>query len=262
MTKRKFIRRVIISTILILIVIAANIVRNNTMVKSVDVTVDYNNSEALVSSETLQRELMKAMPTLGSIKVKEVKTHDVAKIVAQSPYIEKVDTYISISCKVKIKAYQRQPILHVFYYDDEFYLDDKGIYIPTSTEGTANVMVGSGHFKQKYKQKIQGLDIEKMIVDSVQKDYDITKMWQIAKYLYDNEQYRSLFDQIYVNRANDIELVPKMGNHIVCVGDANDIEEKMKYLYALYKEAFPRIGWNKYKYIDLTYKGQAICRKR
>lgn len=56
-------------------------------------------------------------------------------------------------------------------------------------------------------------------------------------------------------------MVPRVGSQIVVLGTTDDYKKKMERLKKLYVSGFSKVGWNKYKKIDLTYDNQAVCTK-
>ena len=60
----------------------------------------------------------------------------------------------------------------------------------------------------------------------------------------------------------DIELIPRVGNHTIVFGDANQIESKFEKLIVFYNKGLSNTGWNEYSVINLKYEGQVVCTKR
>jgi cell division protein FtsQ len=57
-------------------------------------------------------------------------------------------------------------------------------------------------------------------------------------------------------------MVPKVGDHVVELGDANDLDGKFANLVAFYRKGMPRAGWDTYSKISLKFKGQVVCTKK
>ena len=90
-----------------------------------------------------------------------------------------------------------------------------------------------------------------------------------------NELWRNQIEQINVLPDKGIELVPRVGNHIIYVGYLPEtnligkrekdiqtfIQRKMTRLESFYKYGLSQAGWNKYSYINLEFDNQIICKK-
>jgi cell division protein FtsQ len=77
--------------------------------------------------------------------------------------------------------------------------------------------------------------------------------------LRENSFWNAQIEQINVLKDNDIELIPRVGDHIIYLGKIDNFEEKLKRLMIFYKDGLNKIGWNKYKRINLEYDNQIIC---
>jgi len=58
-----------------------------------------------------------------------------------------------------------------------------------------------------------------------------------------------------------VELVPRVGNHIIFLGKLDDYQRKLHKLETFYQKAVKTVGWEKYARVDLEYDGQIICTK-
>ena len=62
--------------------------------------------------------------------------------------------------------------------------------------------------------------------------------------------------------ALKIVLVPRIGNHIIEIGKADNLEKKLAKLEEFYKEGLSKVGWNKYNKINIEFDKQVICTKK
>ena len=90
-----------------------------------------------------------------------------------------------------------------------------------------------------------------------------------------NELWKNQIVQINVLPDRGVELVPRIGNHIVYIGQlpetkyvnmrqkliADYVNKKMDRLEKFYKYGLSQAGWNKYKYINIEFDNQIICKK-
>lgn len=242
-------------------VVLVNVMRANSQVKGIKVVIDYGDNPKMVSEKAIRREILKQIPTLESYLVKQVSCEDVSEAVGKNPFVERNNVSINVGGRIIVKCVQRTPIARIFYDEKEFYLDRKGVCVPLSTMGSKDVVVVSGDFHQKIRDNYVSLNVADMVDDSVRGNFDIVNVWKMVSYLYENPKYGVLFDQVYIDKARDIHLVPKLGDHTILVGDAEDLEQKLHNLWVLYKDGFSKVGWDEYSEINLKYKDQVICTK-
>jgi cell division protein FtsQ len=98
----------------------------------------------------------------------------------------------------------------------------------------------------------------------------------LTKALMENPLWRNQIEQINVLSDLGIELVPRVGDHIIYVGSlpmtkyiderpklvSDFINKKLTRLEKFYKYGLSQAGWNKYSYINLEFDNQIICKKR
>lgn len=84
----------------------------------------------------------------------------------------------------------------------------------------------------------------------------------IARIINKDEFWGSQIEQIYFNDNRHITMVPRVGNHIIEFGEAQDIEDKFEKLYTFYKNGMNRIGWNKYSKLNIEYGNKVICTQK
>ena len=100
------------------------------------------------------------------------------------------------------------------------------------------------------------------VADSIYYDSLLTNLYRLAMYITHDKFLKAQIDQIYVNESGEFELVPRVGNQLIILGSADDLEAKFKKLFAFYKYGLNKIGWNKYNTINLKYKNQVLCSKQ
>lgn len=85
----------------------------------------------------------------------------------------------------------------------------------------------------------------------------------------------NLVEQINILPDQNVEIVPRIGNHIVLLGKlpenidrkkrekaiAEFFNHKMTRLEKFYRYGLSEVGWNKYSYINIEFDNQIICRK-
>ena len=61
-----------------------------------------------------------------------------------------------------------------------------------------------------------------------------------------------------MNQQQEIELIPRVGNQRILLGDADSLDNKFRNLYIFYKQALPRAGWGTYRTINIKYANQVV----
>lgn len=239
--KKNQIISIIVLALLALLVLAANMWRRHQQVKGVRVDIDYCGSDTLVTAQQVESLIIDSIPGLLSKQLREVDVAQVEHVVATSPYLYDCKATKSIGGNVMAFASQRRPIIRVCA-SEEYYLDATGRRLPCSSVGSCDVIVASGHIPAKGKGQ--------------------KEVWTLAAYLDSHPDLSPLFDQIYRDAKGDLYLTPKLGNHLVQVGNVERLDDKFHNLIAFYTRGLPQVGWDKYSQVSVKYRGQVVCTKR
>jgi len=155
--------------------------------------------------------------------------------------IAEVQAYKTPSGKIKLEITQKIPVIRILSAKGSYYIDNRGGYMPLSTRYTAHVPVASGYIEREFAE---------------------TQLYEFACFLEENEFWNDQIDQIYVRSADDVELIPRVGGHHVILGSFMDYREKLENLQLFYRQVIPKMGWDKYSVINLSFRDQIVCTKK
>lgn len=95
---------------------------------------------------------------------------------------------------------------------------------------------------------------------------DFSKLITFVKWMESDDFRRSEIVQITARRTAsgelELELTPRSGNFTILFGSPDDAERKFDKLFRFYREGLSRAGWDRYKTIDLRFRGQIVCSER
>jgi len=238
--------------------------QKNIKCKKISIYIDSQNAK-FVAKEDIKSMIYQMQGNIIKKHLSDINIKQIEKKINQNPYIDKADAYSNINGTVKIDVTQRKPIMRIINNRGEsFYLDNYGHKMPLNNKYTARVIIASGNIK---KQSYPHLTDKKYPPQANKKDStlirqsEIYKLYSLAKYIHSSEFWQAQISQIYINKSDEIEFIPYIGNHIVIFGDIDNMKEKFENLFAFYKQEFNNIARNKYKSINLKYKNQIICSK-
>ncbi len=197
-------------------------------------------------------------------RLDSINLNNIENIVLKNQSIEEVIAYKTIDGKVKINVSQRKPIVRILNYNGEsYYLDEKGYVMSLSKNYTSRIVVALGKINEPYNlRKDINFAKKDSTLDDITKQSELYNIYTLAKYINDNKFLRALIDQIYINNDNEIELITKINPSVIKLGTIDNYKKKFKKLIIFYKNGLPKLGWNKYKSINLKYKNQVVCEKR
>ena len=243
--------------VLAVLVVVANVNRSRSAVRGIEVSIRYGKTPPLVDDQTVRDSILAAVPALLQHSVGGVDRDAVVQAASRVPYLSDVSASVSVSGQVVVRAKQRRPIVRLYYAGREFYLDAEGCLMPASNLGSCDVLVAGGDFRMPVPA-----DSLWTVAATAAGNRQLADLWRVACFLDSESKYGDLIDQLYVERDGDLLMVPKLGNHVVELGDADNLEEKFANLLSFYRKGMPRAGWDTYSRISLKYRDQVVCTKR
>lgn len=177
--------------------------------------------------------------------MKDVNTKKIEEAVRKNDFVSKVECYKSANDKLCVKVELRTPIMYVVPDgQDGYFIDVQGKIIPNKNY-VENLIIASGNIDERYAS---------------------TRLAEFGQFLSTNEFWNNQIEQIYVQKNKKgehiVELIPRVGDHIVSLGTIDDYERKLRKLKTFYEKAMSTVGWNKYAKVDLKYGDQIICTKK
>ena len=170
----------------------------------------------------------------------QVSGRKIEEALLQNPLVESAQCYKTQTGRVFIALSQRLPVVRVKADNGEdYYVDTHGNIMP-NTQYASDLVVVTGHVSRKYAKSVLSV---------------------VGNYLIQNKMWRAETEQLNVLADGSIELIPRVGDHIVFLGQPTDIEKKLSRLEKFYKYGLSKAGWNKYSYISLEFDNQIICKK-
>ena len=171
-----------------------------------------------------------------------IRTKTLEQALSKHPLIDEVECYKTPSGKLCIEVTQRIPILRVMSANGEnYYLDNKGTVMPPDAKCVAHRAIVTGN---------------------VEKSFAMKDLYKFGVFLHNNKFWDAQIEQIHVLPDQNIELVPRVGDHLVYLGKLENFEDKLARLKEFYKKGLNRVGWNKYSRISVEFGNQIICTKR
>jgi cell division protein FtsQ len=170
-------------------------------------------------------------------------------LLEDNDWIKDAQLYFNNQDVLHIIILEREPVARVFTTDgNSFYLDEGMTRMPLSDKKSAKVPVFTGFFEnENYSQK-----------DSAMlNDIKIT-----AVFILTDSFWMSQVAQIDITETGNFEMIPTVGNHLIKLGNGENIEKKFDRLFIFYKEILSKAGFEKYPVIDVQYTGQIVATKK
>ena len=197
-----------------------------------------------------------------SQKIRDIDTYKIEKRLQNHMAVANANVYISIDGRLVIELNQRKPILRVFGDKHSFYIDSRGKIMPLSPKFTAHVPIATGNVNFDYYKLLDITNQPEDDIDSTHIPSPYFDLYKLATYLDRHPFWSAQIEQLYVDKESELELIPRVGNHTIVLGEVYNLDSKFNKLMLFYKEGLSKTGWNEYKTINLKFKNQVVCTKR
>lgn len=190
--------------------------------------------------------------------VKQIHVEDIEHRISELRELRVAEVYFSIDGTLNVYVDQRNPVMRVmpdeggdYFVDDEgFIFRKRNLYNPR-----LHIVGGNIHITSAMLDTLSVLDTN--IKNTILKD-----VFHFVGFLNSNSFWSAQIDQVYVDGRNQIDLIPRVGNHRIHLGTFENYEGKLRNLAAFYDKVLPEVGWNKYSTINLEFRDQIVCKRR
>ena len=228
---------------------------NHTPCNKVSIDIADNATSGFIDTKIIKDRLQKSGIYPIGKEMCKIDTRRIEDMLNKSPFVQTANCYKTEGGHVYISVTQRMPVIRIKADNgDDYYVDDNDCVMPT-THYTSDLIIATG---------------------SINRWYATNYLSPLGRVIMANEMWGNLIEQINVLPNRNIEIVPRIGDHIVHLGSLPDCKDrterfnaiqkfmdvKMKRLLKFYKYGLSEVGWNKYSYIDIEFDNQIICRKK
>lgn len=209
--------------------------------KGIQLVVKDSVNHGFITSREIYQYLNKRNISVKGKHLSQINTREIEECIASYPLVDNVECFISPSGKVGIEIIPRIPLLRVMNtLGDNFYVDCKGYFMPVSSEA-AYVPVVTGN---------------------ADRSFVASELVELGIYIAGNSFWRAQIEQINITSRHEIELVPRVGDHVLFLGKPGGYNEKFDRLKLFYTQGLNKVGWNKYSRISVEFSNQIICTKK
>ena len=255
-SKRLFIASDVILAIYLVFVFTSFDRKNESkaICSKVNIEIADDATSGFIDTKVIKKRLQKAGAYPIGKPLNTVNTRAIEEMLRTSPFVKTAECYKTEGGTVYISVTQRMPVIRIKADNgDDYYVDDNDCIMPRSNY-TSDLIIATG---------------------SINRRYATTCLSPLGKTIMQNDLWKNLVEQINILPDQNVEIVPRIGNHIVLLGKlpegidrkkreeaiADFFNHKMERLEKFYRYGLSEVGWNKYSYVNIEFDNQIICRK-
>ena len=260
---------------------------------------DSTATSRLVSGEIVEKQLKKRGFKLVGESVSDVEFLAIKEQIEKNDFIERADIYTTLSGVMHIDITQRKPVMRLLVNGYNSYITSSGYIFRTPKESAYYTPVITGTFRpltspqfegsteefykaelKRLREKRAALLTSKSSPENIAKAQqrlrkrearvtarhdDLTRLTAFVQQIGNDDFWRAEVVQFVADTTSmgrlSLRLIPRSGGHTIEFGELEDIEAKMARLEKFYEEGLTKLGWDRFKTIDIRYDKQVICRE-
>ena len=208
-------------------------------------------NESFIEQKDVSALLVEKFGELEGRTLESIPIHQIEQDLRQIPYVFSAIVTIDMDGLLVVRVKQREAVVRIINNDGlDFYIDEQGHKMPVSLKYVPRVPVVNGFISEPYDGTL----------DST-KSQLVADVFKTAQFISSDSLWSSQVVQLYVNESQDIELVPRVGDQRIILGNADSLERKCEKLLLFYRKIVPKTGIRAYKSVNLKYAGQIVCER-
>lgn len=240
---------------------------------AVNIVVTDSGKRKTVSPETVREWLERDSVRLEGSPLRQVNTGRITGLIGSNPYVAGVKTWVEQNGALNIEVSQREPVMRFITEDGyDFYVSHDYWILPSQPGKGQYVPVVTGRFGLPFGRGWFG-NLEDALEWAEKKSDEnylfLVKLINFVNLTNDDPFWRDEIVQFAVMRQDgapawkepEIELVPRVGNHVIAMGAPDGAAEKLAKLRLFYDNVLAYEGWDAYKTINIKYNNQIVCTK-
>lgn len=207
----------------------------------VRVTIEKGVVEGFLTPDEVKRMLVERQLYPVGKSMSSVDLRTMEESLLSNELIEDAECYKAQNGTVDINIRERVPVVRVMANNGaDYYVDSQG-HTLQNTGYSCNAIVATGHIDPRYSQHV---------------------LAPIGQMVMTDEFWRNQIVQFNVLSDSTLEMVPRVGNHIIYIGEPVNVAKKLDRLRKFYRYGLSEAGWNKYSRISVEFDNQIVCKKR
>lgn len=197
-----------------------------------------------------EREILKAISSATGGRIKDASLtsfdlHELEEILKKNVWIRDAELWFDSKEILHVTVMERDPVARVFTTKGKsFLIDATSLRMPLPVSKSPRLPVFTN-----FPDKARLSDKDSVLLHGIR---------NLAGFIMNDPFWMAQVAQVDITPKRDFEIVPVVGNHIIRLGDANEIEKKFNRLFVFYKQVITKTGFDKYSTIDVQYDGQVV----
>jgi cell division protein FtsQ len=190
--------------------------------------------------------LLKANGLVIGQPIETIDLKSLEETLKRDKWIANAELFFDNNQVLRVKVEEKTPVARIFTVGgSSFYIDSACRKLPLSEKLSARIPMITNFPSDK--SRLSKPDSE--LLASVK---------QLAMFIQADDFWKAQVAQVDIT-PDGFEIVPTVGNHVIVLGDGDELQQKFDKLFSFYKQVWTKVGFEKYEKIDVRFAGQVVA---
>lgn len=247
----------LIVIVLLVLLVFVKSEQDKALVKNVPIKVDTRIGDPFMDRHDVENLVYTRLDTLKGKVIGSVKLDEVENLLELEPSVKNAEVYKGMEGDVHIDVELKRVIARLKPdTTNGFYIDESGAIMPWVAKYTPRVLTVTGHL-EKYNRFVKDTLIDE---DITAHSKLIADVYALAKVVEGDKYWKAQIGQVYIEQSGDAVIIPLAGDQEFIIGDLKNCEEKLNRMKIFHQEIAQKVGWDKYKVVNLKFDNQIVCK--
>jgi len=191
-----------------------------------------------VTNETVSKLLIQNYGGGKNVAKETLDLNRLENALKSNPMIKSAEVYVTINGTINAEIKQKTPVARVST-DEFYYIDDRGFYMPLSSNYSARVPLVTGAIDKS----------------------NLNNIFRIASKIRDDPFLKTNVIEIHQSEDRMLYLKMRQYKFLVQLGDLKAVDKKINNLKAFYQKNIKERTLNNYSKVNLQFGNQVVCTK-
>lgn len=227
------------------------------LVKEVPIKVDTRIGDPFMDRHDVENLVYKRLDTIEGKAIGNVQLNEVENLLELEPSVKNAEVYKGMEGDVHIDVELKRVVARLKPdTTNGFYIDETGGLMSWVAKYTPRVLTVTGNLS-KYNRFVKDSLIDENLMEHSKLIADVYALAQIVE---KDSYWKAQIGQVYIEDNGDAVIIPLAGDQEFILGDLSDCEEKLNKMKIFHQEIAQKVGWEKYKVVNLKFENQIVCK--
>jgi len=239
----------IIGSGMVILLAAAMRKQKNARCRDYSIVIKSEQGSSFINEKDVQQMLATTNSLIKGQPISSFNLNGMEQLLEKNEWVEDAELYFDNKDVLHIVVTEREPLARIFTTaGNSFYIDGAAKKISLSDRMSARVPVFTS-FPEKKKLS----NSDSLLLNDVR---------SMAQFISNDPFWMAQVAQIDITPERNFEMIPVVGNHVIRLGNGENLDQKFHRLFVFYKEILSKTGFDKYRVIDVQYAGQVVASKQ